>query len=277
MSMSEKEIQRSARNKAKRDAYRRIADKMGVEYRLLVELPATNPASNLYPTFTCPKCGMDYPISGFPFSYRRERGYGCVRLAMCTECYNAKAREKYSELDKTNLVEPPAHKKCLMCRKVLPRSEFWTAKMAKDGLYYVCKKCGGVKNSKARERVSRSPEARERRIRRQREWRLQNKRNGPVNPNPDRSAYYCCSACNKMKRGTEFYRHSEAKSGLAKRCKECVNKKSYEYNQTERGKELARAARANRRAREKAEKLRHIRCEFASPAIRRIDDPFMSN
>ena len=158
----------------------------------------------------CRICGRVLPISSFSKNRENKSGY----YYHCKDCHKKieKDIEKKWKKDreKSNFefsFDVKLEKKCNICGKVLPISNFWKRKASKDGYSHYCKDCFS-KKSKARKK------------------RLK-ERGFPEELLPDEKL---CGNCGRVLPRDLFRRDSTTSDGLDTRCKECRNEYYREYS-----------------------------------------------
>lgn len=88
-------------------------------------------------------------------------------------------------------------KRCPVCKRDLPRTQFFKAANRKDGLYGYCKECHGRDGKARRDRLM------------------------AAGGNPVKRATKYCPKCEQTLPSSDFYVHRSASDGLANKCKAC--------------------------------------------------------
>ena len=151
----------------------------------------------------CTTCGREYPATVEYFHKEKGGKYGL--RAECKFCI----AEKRFEADNTPVnTNSSITRVCSVCGKEFPATEeyFYKSNRSKYGLRAECKKCYNNK---------------------------QRAKNNTVNT--DVSILQRCTKCGRRLPATKefFYKHNGGKYGLMTICKECYNRKSWEWHHKE--------------------------------------------
>lgn len=161
-----------------------------------------NTDSNI--TRICTTCGREFPATLEYFHKQKDGKYG-----LTSECKFCKAEKRF-EADDDYAVNTNSSitKVCNTCGRELPATEeyFHKNKEGKYGLRGECRECYNNK---------------------------QRAKNNPVNTDPN--ILQRCTKCGKRLPATEEYFHKSknGKYGLATECKECANRRKWEWSHKE--------------------------------------------
>ena len=154
-------------------------------------------------TKVCTECGREFPATLEYFHKKKCGKYGLREI--CKFCIAEKNFE--SDGNPVN-TDPNITKVCTECGKEFPATKeyFYKSKNGKYGLLNECKECTSKKNRT---------------------------RNNPVNTDP--SILQRCTKCGKRLPATTeyFYKSKTGKYGVMKICKECNNRRTWEWQHRE--------------------------------------------
>lgn len=105
----------------------------------------------------CTRCRRVLPVEAFGPNVARKDG----RQVYCRDCWKAPKEEFLG--NRTGLIPPEGHKRCPVCKRVLPLDEFWSNAGREDGRQVYCKACWA---EYTKYRMSQTPSGRFRKIRR---------------------------------------------------------------------------------------------------------------
>jgi len=155
----------------------------------------------------CIGCHRILPISSFNQNKRRKDGL----TSSCKECeakrlgrYMVKWKnERATKSDDDSILFPSFEKRCCVCNRVLPLSNFYTRPGSKDGFNASCKECD---------------------LKRAKTYRLKKKDRPKIT-----SKEKLCKRCKRTLPSSMFHKNCDSNDGLSTYCGECKNKMHKEY------------------------------------------------
>lgn len=155
-------------------------------------------------TKVCITCGREFPAT-LEYFHKQKRG----KYGVSAECKFCRAEKNFEKDDDYPInTDPNITKVCTICNREFPATEeyFYKDKSGKYGVRAICKEC------------------------------LNKKNRAKINPlNTDPSILRRCTKCGKRLPATEeyFYKSRTGKYGVMAECKECRNRKTWEYQHKE--------------------------------------------
>ena len=169
----------------------------------------------------CCICHRILPIEMFTRSKHRKQGYRDI----CKECLHAKENEFFDRWAAQREQYPyefslfiATEKKCKLCGKMLPLTEFWNRRASKDGLNHYCKECNTLRTKQRNQRLR--------------------KRGFPEELIPAKRQ---CQHCKRILPQTSFSRDAIASDGLCHVCKDCMHAYDKQYRTRPEVKQRVRA------------------------------------
>jgi hypothetical protein len=152
----------------------------------------------------CPRCRRILDINKFYTSLGHKDGYSYY----CKECElknQRKAKDKWELERASEEIKIPKEKRCIMCQRVLPASNFYKNRALKDGLHSLCKQCEKGRSSNY--------------IKKWNEDRIDESIVEEME----------CVTCHRILPVSQFYRNKRNKSGLTSSCIDCEKKRATKY------------------------------------------------
>ena len=198
---------------------------------------ARNNPVNTDPSVTqvCTTCGREFPAT-VEYFHKHKLGKHGLR----EECKFCRAEKNFEKDDDYAVnTDSSVTQVCSVCGKEFPATEeyFYKNKTGKYGLRSICKECCSNK---------------------------QRAKNKPANT--DKSILQRCTSCGKRLPATQeyFYKNKTGKYGLSSYCKECSNRKNWEWRHKE---ELAQRQADLERHRKKMDEEKARKIEARKPLV----------
>jgi hypothetical protein len=133
-------------------------------------------------------------------------------------------RKYYRYKDSHRTVRGVKQKRCTMCERWKPESDFHVDRARTDGLKIRCKKCSSIYDR----------ELKRKRAKKSRKYLTYKERHRLFRGVKQK----LCSCCEEWKGENSFYKQRGKRDGLSDRCKECLNTRARERYQPKEGRYL---------------------------------------